>query len=229
MVEEPGVILRREAVMKYSTNIDYLFASIVYLGTHEYYWARTPQSMASELRLDEGRLQEIFEEFPGIFRKSTTVSPENKQHYYSLQARYALKEGKDIEDVDNEQSFIKAMQPAQLEVVIDFVLKMAEQESKELDQQLRREEQKQSRNIGLRANFVAVAPAVIAAIAAVVAALITHPLLQSSARLLPTPRLSKGSERQISLYALVNLRERLLAAPDVLTEGIICHCFSPSQ
>jgi hypothetical protein len=86
--------------MKYSTNIDCLFASIVYLGIREYYWARTPQSMANELRWTSGGLT----------------------HW---------------------------------DVVIDFVLKMAEQESKESDR-------RQIRISGL----LAVAAAVIAATAA---------------------------------------------------------------
>ena len=97
--------------MKYSDNIDYLFASIMYLGTHGYYWARTPQSMANELRLDEPRLQQILEGFPGVFRKSVRISEENRQHYYALQARYALKEGGDVEDAGGE-TFIKVMEPS---------------------------------------------------------------------------------------------------------------------
>jgi hypothetical protein len=84
--------------MKYSNNIDYLFASIIYLGTHTYWWARSPQSMARELQLDERRLQEVFEAFPGIFRKSVRTDRDTQQHYYALQARYAQKEGGDVQD-----------------------------------------------------------------------------------------------------------------------------------
>jgi hypothetical protein len=36
--------------------------------------------------------------------------------------------------------------------------------------------------------------------------------------LLPTPCLGMGGKRQVRLYALMNLCERLLAAPDVLAE-----------
>jgi hypothetical protein len=150
--------------MKYSPNIDYLFASIVYLGTNEYYWARTPQKMATELQLEEGRLQKLFDEFPGIFRKSIDASEENGQHYYSLQARYALREGKEPIDIAVD-SMIKVMQPNQLDVVIDFVLKMAEQESKESDR-------RHTRINALLAATVAVVAAVLAATAAVVAAVV---------------------------------------------------------
>jgi hypothetical protein len=120
--------------------------------------------MADELQFDEGQLQKIFEGFPHIFRKSVKVSRENGQHYYTLQARYALRRGKDIED-PGEDTEIDAMKPDQLDVVIDFVLKMAEQESKESDR-------RQSRINAWLAAAVAGAAAVIAATAAVVAAML---------------------------------------------------------
>jgi hypothetical protein len=60
--------------LKYFKNLDYLMASIIYLGTHEYWWARSPTAMAKELGLDSGKLQAIFDSFPGIYRKSERKS-----------------------------------------------------------------------------------------------------------------------------------------------------------
>lgn len=56
--------------MKYVRRVDYLVASIIYLGTHSYYWARSPQALARELSMDADELQEVFNSFPGLFRKS---------------------------------------------------------------------------------------------------------------------------------------------------------------
>jgi hypothetical protein len=155
--------------MKYSDNIDYLFASITYLGTHTFWWARSPLAMARELQLDEIRLQNVFNGFPGIFRKSVRTAENTGQHFYSLQARYAQRKGGDVSDPEQE-SYIKPLDPDHLRLILDFVLKMAEQEAKEADQELRRLEQRQSRATSLRANFVAVGAAIISAIAAIAAA-----------------------------------------------------------
>jgi hypothetical protein len=152
--------------MMHSNRIDYLFASITYLGTHTFWWARSPKKMASELQLDEKKLLEVFEGFPGIFRKSEKTAQDTGQHFYSLQARYAQRDGGDVRDPD-QQSYIKPLAPDQLKVIIDFVLKMAEQEARQIEQQ-------QSLRNNLRANFVAVGAAMIAATAAIIAALLHH-------------------------------------------------------
>ena len=112
--------------MKYSHNIDYLISSIIYLGTHSYYWARSPSTMASELSLDSGRLESVFDGFPGIFRKSKRLA-DNGQHYYALQARYAQRKGGDTEDPD-KLTFISALDAKKLELLIGFVTKMADDE-----------------------------------------------------------------------------------------------------
>lgn len=173
--------------MKYKDNIDYLFASAVYLGTHTYWWARTPEAMARELQLDEDRLEQVFNSFPGVFRKSRRKSPRNDQHFYSLQARYAQAEGGDTKDLEQRDS-IAPLTSEKLKVVIDFILKMAEQESKDDDQA-------QTRRFAFRTNIVSVSAAVIAAVAAITAATIKAtpaPSVQSSpaAATLPaaTPR-----------------------------------------
>jgi hypothetical protein len=155
--------------MRYSDNIDYLLASIIYLGTHTYWWARSPRNMAKELHLEEGRLQEVFDGFPGIFRKSDRVDKKTHQHFYSLQARYAQREGGDEKDPD-QASYIEALDVHKLQLIMNFILKMAEEEHKLEDQALKRAEQQQSRAMSLRNNLIAVVAAILSATAAIVAA-----------------------------------------------------------
>lgn len=80
--------------MRYSAHIDYLVASVLYLGIQDNWWARTPKAMAHELSLEETELRTVFEGFAGIFRKSHIVDEATGQHMYALQARYAQKDGK---------------------------------------------------------------------------------------------------------------------------------------
>ena len=105
--------------MKYSNNLDYLLASIIYLGTHTYWWARSPKSMAAELQLNEQRLERAFEGFPGLFRKSVRTDKETGQHYFALQARYAQKEGGDIADPE-QTAYIKPLSTDELTMLIDL-------------------------------------------------------------------------------------------------------------
>lgn len=141
--------------MQYSKNIDYLLASILYLGVHSFCWARSPHSMAAELGLNENRLEKVFNSFPGIW-KSVRIS-EKGQHYYALQARYAQKEGGDTADPE-ETAYIQPLDNERVELLTNFVVRMAEEERNE-----RR---------GRSTNILAVSAAVIAALAAVVSALV---------------------------------------------------------
>jgi hypothetical protein len=112
--------------VKYSNRVDYLISSIVYLGTHSYYWARSPKDLSRELSLDERNLQLIFDGFPGLFRKSHRLAPHG-QHYYALQARYAQREGGDTKDPE-EVAYIEPLNSDKIKMLLDFVLKMAEHE-----------------------------------------------------------------------------------------------------
>ena len=142
--------------MRYSKDIDYLVSSIIYLATHSYYWARSPRALAIELSLNEERLTQVFNGFPGIFRKSSSIT-ENGQHYYSLQARYAQREGKDTVEPD-KVSYIEPLSTNKISLLLEFVQNMAEHEN--LDQRLWRQ------------NSVAVAAAVVSAVTAVIVAII---------------------------------------------------------
>lgn len=112
--------------MRYSEQIDYLVSSVVYLGTHSYYWARSPSNMAKELSLDETRLRNVFESFPGLYRKSKRTSSSG-EHYYALQARYAQRESADTSDPE-EVSYIEPLSTERLRLIIEFVQQSAEAE-----------------------------------------------------------------------------------------------------
>ena len=138
--------------MRYANNVDYLIASIIYLGTHNYYWARSARNMATELSLDEHRLQSVFDGFPGIYRKSARKA-KSGQHYYALQARYAQKKGGDISDPE-EVSYIDPLDTDKLQLLITFVTHSAEQE------------------MATRRAWVTVVAAIIAATSAILTALL---------------------------------------------------------
>lgn len=110
--------------MKYSDNVDYLIASVIYLATQRGWWARTPANLAEELSLDRKRLAQVFEGFPGIFRKSKRPSPTG-EHYFALQARYALRTdyGQKEESTD-----ILPLKTEEVRLIYDFVLKSADDE-----------------------------------------------------------------------------------------------------
>jgi hypothetical protein len=112
--------------MKYSPHVDLLVASIVYLGTQSYYWGRTPKGLAEELGLNADKLLEVFEGFPGLYRR-TKRTADNGQHYYSLQARHAQREGGEMDDPDGDQD-IPPLAMDKLELLIRFVLQMTDQE-----------------------------------------------------------------------------------------------------
>jgi len=112
--------------MRYSDQIDYIVSSVIYLGTHPHYWARSPSSMAKELSLNEARLQRVFENFPRLYRESKRKSPTG-EHYYALQARYVQREGGDTADPE-EVSFIDPLTTERLKLIIDFIQRAAEAE-----------------------------------------------------------------------------------------------------
>lgn len=112
--------------MRYADNLDYLVPSIVYLGTQEYWWARSPSAMAEELSLDHGKLRDVFEGFPAIYRRSHRRS-ERGEPFYALQARYAQRKGGDTGDPE-QVSYIAPLDKDKLQLLIAFATNMAEAE-----------------------------------------------------------------------------------------------------
>lgn len=141
--------------MKYSENIEYLTASVIYLAIQRGWWARTPAAMASELALNHSKLVEVFNGFPGIFRRSALPS-ETGEHYYSLQARYAQ-----LTDYDRDErtADIPPLDADRIRLIYDFILRAADDE--------------RSAKRALIGNSISVGAAVIAAISAIVTAYIS--------------------------------------------------------
>jgi len=140
--------------MRYSENIDYLIAAVVYLGTSSAAWARTAPNMALDLALDEKRLRTVLDGFPGLFRKSRAAN-ESGEHFYSLQARYALRT--EYGHVERSTK-IPPLPMENIKLVYDFILRSADDE-----RTARRTK------IG---NGIAVAAAVISSLAAIATALV---------------------------------------------------------
>lgn len=139
---------------KYSDHLDYLVASIVYLATQRGWWARTPQRLAAELSLDEARLRTTFENFPGIFRKSTFTDNEGS-HFYALQARYALRS--DYQTQEREVD-VPPLPIETTRLIYEFVLRAADDE-------------RTAKRTWI-ANLIAVLAAIVAAASAVAVALV---------------------------------------------------------
>jgi hypothetical protein len=113
-------------MMKYSDDVDYLVAAIMYLGSSKFWWGRTPQRMASALNLKEERLKTVLESYRGLFRESRTLQ-DNGQYSFSLHARYAQFDSKDGSEATSDDS----IPPVGLETVkllLDFVQKMVDNE-----------------------------------------------------------------------------------------------------
>jgi hypothetical protein len=137
-------------------DIDYLVPLISYLGSNPYWWARSAPSLAKELSLDELRVQQLFERYPMIFRKSLYIE-ESKAHSYALQLRYAQR--KDGETYNPPQvSAFPVLSESQVIALIEFLLKTST-----LDTTVRST---------TRTAYVAVAAAIISALAAIAAALL---------------------------------------------------------
>ena len=140
--------------LRYSDHVDILVAAIQYLARSGP-WARTPTFMASELGLDAGQLKEVFNGFPGIFRKSRQPAKhtDGTEHYYSLQARYAQRP--DYSQSDRETN-INPLTPEEITTLLDFILDAVRLEH--------------DRKHVLQTNLIAVTAAVVSSISAVIAA-----------------------------------------------------------
>lgn len=112
------------AHLRYSDHVDYLIASVIYLGTQPGWWARRAVHLAAELSLDETRLLVVFDGFPGIFRKSGWTDEEHR-HFYSLQARYAQRTdyGGHEREID-----IPPLDSDRVRLIYDFIVKSADDE-----------------------------------------------------------------------------------------------------
>ena len=143
--------------MKYNQNKPYLVASIVYLATNGYWWARSAEELASELSLDEHKLRSVFENFPELFRKSRDQG-EDGRHFYALQMRYSQRKGGKTSE-PRRVSHIPPLSAEQLRMLLDYVLHAAEAEARGDSAQ--------------KTNFITLMASSVAALAAITAAVLS--------------------------------------------------------
>jgi hypothetical protein len=140
--------------MRYSEQIDYLQAAVVYLATQPRFWGRRATHLARELSLDEARVRRVLEGFPGIFRRSPEAGKDG-EYYYALQARYALRQDFTRKEY---RSLIPPLPPEMIKLIYDFILKSADDE--------------RSRRRSLASNSIAVTAAIVSAFTAIYVATI---------------------------------------------------------
>ena len=110
--------------------------------------------------MDEQAVQETFDSFPGLFRKSRAVAA-NGQPFYTLHARYAMRGDDDAETADTP-----SLRADVLEVLLHTIATRAqsEQASQEFERQLT--ETRKAARLSAAAAVVAAALALVAAIIA---------------------------------------------------------------
>jgi hypothetical protein len=137
-------------------DMEYLVPLISYLGANPYWWARSAPSLDRELSLDEGRVQQIFERHPMIFRKSRYIE-ESKAYCYALQMRYAQRRDGETEHPPQVSAF-PVLSESEVIALIEFLVKVSTLET--------------GVRSATRSAYVAVAAAILAALAAIAAALL---------------------------------------------------------
>jgi hypothetical protein len=104
-------------------DIDCLVPLITYLGANPYWWARSAPSIGIELGLNPEHVQNIFERYPMIFRKSKYIK-EEKSHSYALQMRYAQRADGKTDEL-SEVSYFPVLSEAQIISLIEFLVKIS--------------------------------------------------------------------------------------------------------
>jgi hypothetical protein len=137
-------------------DIEYLVPLISYLGSNPVWWARSAPSLAGELALDTGRVQQIFERYPMIFRKSRYQDDE-KACAYALQMRYAQRKDTKINEPPKISAF-PTLTESQVITLIEFLVKVSTLET--------------GVRSATRSAYVAIAAAVLSAVTAIVVAVL---------------------------------------------------------
>lgn len=104
-------------------DIDYLVPLISYLGSNPYWWARSAPSLAKEISLDPMRVQEVFNRYPMIFRKSLYIE-DSDAFSYALQMRYAHRKDGGLEE-PGKVSFLPVLSEAEIISLVDFLMRIS--------------------------------------------------------------------------------------------------------
>lgn len=107
----------------YSKHLETLMAVVTHLAVHK--WSiRQPRGIANDLSIDEKDVTEVLNSFKGLFRRSSGVSKDHGDNFYSLHLRFA----RQVTDEDNK----KERPPLESEYLIpllEFISRKASEES----------------------------------------------------------------------------------------------------
>ena len=144
----------------YSIDIEIILALVSYLGLTNKQ-KRTPAKIAKHVGIEEARIVEVLERYPGLFRRSHKTSDED-EHFFSLQVRHASRH---LEDDDEPSSPLGADYFSSL-VQYTLERKRSEEEQENLLAEIRagQRQTRQTTLAALLASGVAAASATIAAI-----------------------------------------------------------------
>jgi len=109
----------------YSENLDTHVALISYLATMKNL-SRSPTMIARTLGMDTDKVLFALDHGKALFRKSRAVSSGSGEHFYTLHTRYGLRS--QGEQDDGEDIARAPLTPEQISPMLDFVVRMAEQE-----------------------------------------------------------------------------------------------------
>ena len=135
-----------------------IVGAAVVLGSNPYWWARSAPSLPQELSLDPNRVQQLFERYPMIFRKSRYIEA-SKAESYALQWRYAQRRTGDLEQPPQVSNF-PVLKESQIISLIDFLVRISNVET--------------AFRSSKRTGYVSAGSAVVAAIVAICAAFLSH-------------------------------------------------------
>jgi len=129
--------------------------------------SRTAAKLAADLSMDPGEVQETFDAFPRVFRKSKTTDS-GGHAFYTIYARYALRPYDAREDDDAE---LRPVRPEILGVLLEFITQAArgEQEHARFTEELRSAESSAARAVRSadRAAFLALLAAGLATVGSI--------------------------------------------------------------
>lgn len=116
---------------RYSDHLDTIIALVTHLGYSEYK-ARTSPNLAKALSIPETEITLVLEMYKSLFRKSDGVSKKTGAPFYALQLRHAIRwvEEANEDAAPDEQEPKPALDHAQVNALLDFVVKKADHESR---------------------------------------------------------------------------------------------------
>ncbi len=104
----------------YSKDMDYLLALITHLALTKYL-SRSPKYLSIFLGLNENKVEQVLNNYSGIFRKSQNKGETSGQFLFTLHSRYALRGQTTAESEELERD---PLSDEQLSSLITFISNM---------------------------------------------------------------------------------------------------------